>query len=144
MKHLFRTNSIAVGVDDSNCIVLVARDGSPIATVTDVKHLIEALRLALMARDLDERNERARAERIRKGIETDSGRAVRIALILDDGRDCPAGEEPGVDGYYDAGDPDSVTRPFYATKTYPDRSARLAWRAGAMLWHRRARAERHA
>ena len=142
MKHLLPTNSIAVGIDDSNCIVLVARDGAPIATVTNVAHLIDALRTAVMVRDLDERNARARADRIRRGIETDNGRTVRIAAILDGGKACAPGDEPGVDGYYDAADPDSVRRPFLATDAYPDLAARLAWRAGAMLFHRRARAER--
>ena len=144
MKHLLPTNSIAVGVDDSACIVLVARDGAPIATVTNVENLIEALRTAVMIRDLmlstpDEREARARrwGQRYREG-----NRTVRIAAILDGGKACAPGDEPGVDGYYDAADPDSVQRPFLATDTYPDLAARLAWRAGAMLWHRRARAER--
>lgn len=138
MKHLLPTNSIAVGVDDSDCIVLVARDGAPIATVTNVEHLMEALRMAVMLRDIDAR--RSARIRRRRGLETGNGRTVRIAAILDGGKACAPGDEPGVDGYYDAADPDGVRRPFLATDAYPDPAERLAWRAGAMLFHRRARA----
>ena len=69
MKHLLPTNSIAVGVDDAGCIVLVARDGAPIATITDTGGLIDAIRTAVQLRDSEERNAYARAQRVARGLE---------------------------------------------------------------------------
>jgi hypothetical protein len=38
-----QTNTISVVLDDGNCVVLLARDGAPIATVTNVDDLVAAL-----------------------------------------------------------------------------------------------------